>query len=121
VDWLEQLRRLPPERRLVAHEPPSPRYGRAAQKLRYIVQNAVLLGARRSGARVEIAVWCRPGHGRGAGYYACFRLEPGTADTLSCAVLFCSYDGRDQSPGFRSVERAAAFARENGFTPGAGP
>lgn len=116
MDWLEQLRSLPPERCFVEHEPPTPRYGRAQQKLRYIIRNAVFLGVLQRPESVEIAVWCKPGHGKGAGYYACFRLDLDESRVLAFAALFCFYDGTDQSPGFKKLQTARMYASQRGFT-----
>ena len=70
MDWLEELRRLPAERRAVQHEPDR-------QKLRYIVREARLLGVQSDPERPDsawlIATWAPPERGIGPGYYACFR------------------------------------------------
>ncbi len=117
MDWLGEIQRLPRSWRAVQHEPETPRYARARAKLEYILREAVYLGTRkpeRGLDAIEIAVWARPGHGRGFGYYCCFRLflDKGT---VSWAVLFCFYDGTEGSPGFKSVDTARAYARSHGF------
>jgi hypothetical protein len=118
VDWLEELRQLPAERRAVQHEPETPRYAKARQKLRYIVREARLLGVQedpeRPGAAWLLAVWAPPDRGIGYGYYACFRayLDQGR---ILLAVLYCLYDGTESSPGFKSFDPAKAFAKTQGF------
>jgi len=116
-DWLASLQVLTPEQIYVHHVPVTPRYGRAAQKLRYLLRASSALGQRASAHRdaeaVEIATWAPP-QGRGHGYYACFRIfiEKGEP---SVAVLFSFYDGTDKSPGFKSMAAAQAYAATQGF------
>jgi hypothetical protein len=117
-DWWEAVKELPDTNRFVAHEPETPRYARARQKLRYLLRKAVYLGishtSRGDDGRIEIAVWAAPDQGRGPGYYGCFRLfvESGV---VTGAVLFCFYDGTEKSPRLSSLQDAQAFARANGF------
>lgn len=115
--WLKAIRALPASRRAVQHQPETPRYARARTKLRYVLERGTFLGARQSelhqGA-VEIAVWAPPGHGRGPGYYCCFRIFH-QRDHEHFALLFCFYDGTEGSPGFKSVGSARIFANANGF------
>jgi hypothetical protein len=117
LNWLSQLQTLPPDRLFVEHHPPTPRYGRAQSKLRWLVRESVLLGerpaSRKSDNSVEIAVWARPATGK-HGYYSCFRLFLEGEEVLS-ALLFCFYDGTEESPGFRSVDGALAYALSQGF------
>lgn len=119
MDWLAELRSLGPEQVFVRHVPMTPRYGRAAQKLRYVLRASSVLGERASARHgtdaVEIATWAPPPSGHGHGYYACFRvfLKEGRP---SAAVLFSFYDGTDKSPGFKSVDAAKAYAAAQGFT-----
>ena len=47
-------------------------------------------------------MWAPPGHGRGPGYYCCFRIYHPQGETLF-ALLFCFYDGTEGSPGFKQV------------------
>lgn len=120
MDWLQELRNLPPNRRAVQHHPETPRYARARAKLRYIIERGIFLGIRQhalSGNAVEVAVWAPPGHGTGAGYYCCFRLLL-EQEEVAFAVLFCFYDGTERSPGFKGVSAARTFAAANGFTGG---
>ncbi len=116
--WLEALRALPPTHVYVQHEPPTPRYGRAQAKLRHIVRASHFLGwrpGRGSGeGAVDIALWCPPPHGRGYGYYTCFRLLRSGDDVLA-AILFCFYDGTAKSPGFKSRSAAQGYAESRGF------
>ena len=118
MDWLEEIRRLPAERRAVQHEPETPRYAKARQKLRYIVREASFLGAQEDPERPAtawlVAAWARPERGVGYGYYVCFRVYVEQSRVL-LAVLYCLYDGTENSPGFRSVEAAKAFAETQGF------
>jgi len=118
VDWLEEVRRLPAERRAVQHEPETPRYAKARQKLRFIVREARLLGTQedpeRPAAAWLLAVWAPSERGIGHGYYACFRVYVDQARVL-LAVLYCLYDGTESSPGFKSFEAAKAFAETQGF------
>jgi hypothetical protein len=116
--WWDAVSQLPPSHQIVAHEPETPRYQRAGQKLRHVVREGVYLGL--SGdpddGLLEIAVWAPSDRGRGPGYYCCFRLfiEEGL---VSAAVLFAFYDGTDESsPGFSTLQEARAFARSNGFS-----
>ena len=115
--WWEAVRELPESDRFVAHEPETPRYGLARQKLKYLIRKGEYLGATDASAdegRIEIAIWAPSIHGRGPGYYACFRLfiEDGGA---TCAVLFCFYDGTESSPAFSTLQEAQLFAQMDGF------
>lgn len=120
MNWLEALQALSSRQRAVEHQPETPRYARARTKLRYLVERAIYLGERPNPLHqncVEIAVWVPPGHGRGPGYYGCFRMY--LEDNMPVfAVLFCFYDGTEGSPGFRSLDAAGVFAVENGFEKG---
>ena len=117
ISWWDAVNELPATHRFVVHEPETPRYARARQKLRYVLRQGVYLGCAgdiRDEGHLEIAVWAPPDHGGGPGYSCCFRLfiEHGVA---TGAVLFCFYDGTDSSPGISTLEEARAFAHENGF------
>lgn len=117
MDLLASLRRLPADRRVVLHQPETPRYARARQKLRLLIREGEFLGARKDPERADawlLALWAPPFSGRGDGYYACIRLFM-AEDTPTLAVLYCFYDGTEQSPGFRSVEAARAYAESRGF------
>ena len=115
-DWWEVVKELPAAHRFVAHEPETPRYARARQKLRYLIREGVYLGfisAPGERSRIEIAVWAPPEQ-RGPGYYGCFRLF--IEDSIATgAVLFCFYDGTESSPSLPTLQDAQAFARANGF------
>ena len=116
-DWLERVRRLSTDQVFVQHNPPTPRYGRAQSKLAYLIREGNLLGTKPvlgEPDRIEIAIWAKPAAGRGHGYYACFRLFLERGDLLA-ALLFCFYDGTEQSPGFKSFDAAAHFASSHGF------
>ena len=116
-DWWEAVRELPATNRFVAHEPETPRYARARQKLRYLIREGVYLGLIRrqeDEINVEIAVWAPPDQRRGPGYYGCFRLYI-EESVPAGAVLFCFYDGTESSPSLPTLQDAQAFARENGF------
>ena len=115
--WWEAVKGLPETHRFVAHEPETPRYARARQKLRYLIRNGAYLGssdASEDEGRIEIAVWAPPTQGRGPGYYACFRLFIDAGVALG-AVLFCFYDGTESSPSLSTLQDASAFAQANGF------
>ncbi|MDP2312418.1 MAG: hypothetical protein Q8P41_05895 [Pseudomonadota bacterium] len=116
MDWLAKIRALPASQRGVEHEPPDTRrYATARQKLGYVLREATYLGALVvEPGRVEVAVWCPPGHGRGAGYYACFRVYVDGVEPPK-AVMFCFYDGTDGSPSLRSMAAARAFAHARDF------
>ena len=115
-EWFALLQQLPDERFIVAHEPPTPRYGRALAKVPYLLAHSRFLGQRatESGA-IEIAAWAPPPSGRGHGYYTCTRVWIDEEHRPSVAVLFCFYDGTEQSPGFKSLSAASVFARSQGF------
>ena len=115
--WWEAVKGLPETHRFVAHEPETPRYARARQKLRYLIRKGEYLGSTgvpEDEGWVEIAVWAPPEQGRDPGYYGCFRLfiEDGV---VTGAVLFCFYDGTESSPSLSTLQEAQAFARANGF------
>ena len=117
LTWWDAVTQLPASHRFVAHEPETPRYARARQKLRYLLREGVYLGATAGMGgerRTEIAVWAPSEYGSGPGYYCCFRLFI-DAGVATGAVLFCFYDGTESSPGLSTLEAAQAFARENGF------
>lgn len=117
MDWLQALRELPEGAVWVQHRPLTPRYVRAALKLASILRSAVLLGLRRAERlhHTELATWSPPADGRGCGYYCCFRVFGSATTRVDGAVLFCFYDGRDLSPGFRSLSAAHSFAQSEGF------
>ena len=115
--WWEATKSLPETHRFVAHEPETPRYARARQKLRYLIRKGEYLGS--TGAfgdtgRIEIAVWVPPDQGKGPGYYGCFRLFI-EESVVTGAVLYCFYDGTESSPSLSTLQDAQAFARANGF------
>ena len=115
--WWEAVKTLPDTHRFVAHEPETPRYARARQKLRYLMRKGEYLGSSSAPpdeGRIEIAVWAPPDQGRGPGYYGCFRLFIEDGVTTG-AVLFCFYDGTESSPSLSTLQDARAFARANGF------
>ena len=122
MDWLEELRGLPDDRRAVQHEPETPRYAKARQKLRYIVREARLLGSQqdpeRLGSAWLVATWAPPDRGVGPGYYACFRFYVDEGSVLF-AVLYCLYDGTERAPAFKSIDAARAYAESQGFQEGA--
>ena len=115
-DWLHDVRALPARSVFVRHEPPTPRYGRAQAKLRYLLRESVVIGRRDADypGAVEIAAWARPPSG-GFDYYSCFRLFLGDEREIMMTVLFCFYDGTEKSPGFRSARSAGDFAHAHGF------
>ncbi len=115
--WWDAVKQLPATHRFVAHEPETPRYARARQKLRYVVREGIYLGSTSQSEddeQTEIAVWA-PSARRGAGYYCCFRLFIEEGVTTG-AVLYSFYDGTESSPGFSTLQDALAFAQANGFT-----
>lgn len=117
MNWLDVIRDLSPQQRAVQHQPETPRYSRARSKLRYVLNQGIYLGQRPESwnrEAVEIAIWAPPGHGRGPGYYACFRLYL-EEEAATFAVLFCFYDGTENSPGFRSADAAREYAIAQGF------
>jgi hypothetical protein len=118
MNWKHVLRDLPLDACIVEHQPFTTRYQRANSKLEYLLEHAEVLGARDSERPIsscaEIAVWAPEPTKRRPGYYACFRIYLEDSHPVF-AVLYCFYDGRDQSPGFRSVEAATSFAVAQGF------
>jgi hypothetical protein len=117
VDWVAEIQKLGADQVFVQHNPPTPRYGRAQSKLSYLIRDGVFLGSRNIDdlpGRLEIATWTRPPTGRGYGYYACFRLFF-QEKQLAAALLYCFYDGMEQSPGFKSHDAAREYATANGF------
>ena len=100
----------------VMHQPDTPRYARARQKLRFLVDRGSLLGVRRGEqpGTVEVAAWAPPGHGRGPGYYFCLRIVR-VGQIPERAVLFCFWDGTESSPTFRTIGPARVFARSQLF------
>lgn len=118
MNWKQSLQQLPPEACFVEHQPLTPRYERAANRLEYLLENALVLGVREADGHhtgcIEIAVWAPEPARRGDGYYACFRVT--LVDREPCfAVLYCFYDGRDRTPGFRSSDAAQAYSLSQGF------
>ena len=117
MDWLEELRRLAPDQRAVWHQPETPRYAKARQKLAYLIRAAQLLGCQPDPERSEstlVAVWAPPERGSGTGYYGCFRVFTEEKRPVF-AVLYCFYDGTERSPGFKSLGAAVAYAEAQGF------
>ncbi len=118
MNWKQILQQLTPDACFVEHHPLTPRYERAANKIEYLLENALVLGVREADSKQagcrEIAIWAPEPTRRRDGYYACFRvfLDDGAP---SFAVLYCFYDGTDRSPGLRSAETATAYALSQGF------
>ncbi len=116
--WLEAVRALPDEAVVVVHNPPTPRYGRAQSKLGYLLRTSLVLGEKRHGRSdraVEVAAWAPPPTGRGSGYYWCVRLHLDEHERAEVAVLYCFYDGTENSPGLRSLGEARAYCIDHGF------
>ncbi len=114
--WWAAVGQLSASQRFVAHEPETPRYARARQKLRLVLRTGEYLGCLNPSDAdhlMEIAVWSPPER-RGAGYYCCFRLFLDDGMVTS-AVMFAFYDGTESSPGLSTIEEARAFAQANGF------
>ncbi len=119
MDWFEQTLQLPQDRLFVEHNPPTGRYQRVFAKLTYILREAQYLGVRAgepdADHRVDIAIWCRPGHGKGCGFYCCFHLDLDGKGNVHAATLFCAYDGKGKSICLKSSEAAAAHASRHDF------
>lgn len=118
MDWTLALRTVPSERCVVSHQPETPRYARARQKLRHLVHGSILVGYQQDAERERtwhIAVWAAPLSRRDPGYFACFRLLLNKTGAPDRAVLYCFYDGADRSPSFRTPEAARAYALAQGF------
>lgn len=118
MDWLEEIRRLPPQRRAVWHQPETPRYSKARQKLAFVIRESQFLGVKRdeeNPSAILTALWAPPGHGSGPGFYSCFRVFLEDKKAIF-AVMYCFYDGTEGSPGFRALQPAIAFAESNGFS-----
>ena len=115
IDWWETVKELPSRHRFVAHEPETPRYARARQKLRYLMREGNYLGSIGTHgveSRIEIAVWAPPDQRRGPGFHACFRLFIEDAVTTG-AVLYCFYDGaRVIAESFYSTGRSGICTGE---------
>ena len=118
TDWLSSIQALPPNRLGVQHKPETDRYARARAKLRYVVRESTVLGTQDEDVAVVVAMWCPSGHGRGPGFYTCFRVYVDQQGEAVYASMFCFYDGTDSSHGFRSLEAALEYARSQGFTQG---
>ena len=117
-DWWDAVKQLSAAHRFVDHQPETPRYAQARQKLPYLIREGVYLGCSHRASSddcVEIAVWAPPADGRGPGYYCCFRLYL-VEDVVMYASLFCFYDGTESSPSLRNLHEAEAYARANLFT-----
>jgi hypothetical protein len=64
-----------------------------------------------------IALWApHPEGRRRPGFYSCFRMHLDDDDQPFAALLYCFYDGRDDSPKISSIFSARALASQNGFT-----
>lgn len=116
--WWDAVNQLSAAHRFVDHQPETPRYIRARQKLSYLIREGVYLGCAHrvpSDDRVEIAVWAPPADGKGPGYYCCFRLYL-EDDVVTYASLFCFYDGTESSPSLSNLHEADAYARANQFS-----
>ena len=119
MDWLGRARDLDDRHLAAEHQPETLRYSRARAKLRYLVNQGQQIGERSVQDRpseVEIAVWSPPDQGR-YGCSSCFRIYH-RRKIPTFAVLFCFYDGTENSPGFRSVGSARAYAESEGFSGG---
>ena len=117
MDWLDRIRNLDDRHLAVEHQPETHRYSRGRSKLRYLVNQGQILGQTAVCGReneMEIALWSPPEQGR-SGYYSCFRIYHSKGD-ITFAVLFCFYDGTENSPGFRSGDSAKEYANSEGFT-----
>ena len=117
MDWLEKIRNLDRQMRSVKHSPFTPRYQKANIKLDYLLRSGRYLGVHRDSGNseaIEIACWAPQGHGRGPGFFFCFRIFL-SKDKPTRACLFCFYDGTENSPRIWSVESASTFAANHGF------
>jgi hypothetical protein len=117
MDWLDVLRKLDgADRVFVRHEPTTPRYVRAGQKLTYVLRDAVVLGTHpgEQPGTIEVAAWARSPTGKGSGFYCCFRIEFEDSTPVE-ATLFCFYDGTEGSVTTKTHEAAEALARANNF------
>lgn len=117
MNLLATILSLPKSRRIVQHEPETPRYWRARRKLVYILKKSVILGDKSStgsSSGLEVATWAPAGSGHGFGFYCCFRVYfEGENPTM--AILYCFYDGSEGSPGFGTLESAQAYAFSRDF------
>ncbi len=115
--WWDAVTQLSAAHRFIEHQPETPRYARARQKLPYLIREGVYLGCSHRvppDDRVEIAIWAPPADGKGPGYYCCFRLYL-EDDMVMYASLFCFYDGTESSPSLSNLHEAEAYARANQF------
>jgi hypothetical protein len=118
-DWLEALRGLPRQNLIVSHNPPSPRYERAARQKDWILQQGKVIGIAHADDDplvVEIVVWTEPMRNGSYGLYVVFRVFCQKNYLPYFAVLFCFYDGKDKGRGqserkFKSEESARSFMR----------
>jgi hypothetical protein len=110
---------LPRQNIIVKHNPPSPRYERAAQQKDLILSHGKTVGvapADDDPLVVEIVVWTEPLRAGCYGLYVVFRIFCRENYQPYFAVLFCFYDGKDKGRGqgerkFKSEESARFFMR----------
>lgn len=120
MPWLQRLKALPEARLLVQHEPETPRYARARDKLDYLLRESSLLGTRAADypQALELAFWAPHPRGRESGYYWCARAFLDDQTALVGAVVFCFWDGTEASPSFKSIDAAQSHATSDGFGAG---
>lgn len=116
-DWIEEIQSLPHGQISVEHEPPTERYARAAQKLRYVLREGSVLGTRQEneeGNLLELALWAPSASGRDCGFYTGWRIGLHEENAV-LAVMFAFYNGKDSSICLKSVHAAKDFAKSNDF------
>lgn len=114
---MSEIQRLPPEQVRVEHEPATPRYSRATQKIRYVLRVGSLVGTRmeiEDGNPLELAIWVPAPSGSGCGLYPCWRVWSHEGQS-ALAIMFTFYDGTEKSPCIKSTNSARDFAKKNDF------
>ena len=94
-NWWDAVKQLSAAHRFVDHQPETPRYARARQKLPYLIREGVYLGCSHrepSDDRVEIAVWAPPAEGKGPGYYLLPVVFGGRYGDVRFPVLLLRWD-----------------------------
>lgn len=115
-NWLKELQRLPAEKIMIRHNPPTDRYVyNAAVALPRILRDGEIIGWRKipaiDGQKIELVIWAAPLNPGQCGFYVGCRLRYGEDGPALGASIFCFYDGSDKSPCHKTKHEAVQSMR----------
>jgi len=115
-NWKDDLSAFDPDDIDITHNM-TPRYFRALNKRRWIINNFQILGWK-NGMReqcYEIAVWMSHPQGtKKCGYYVAMRVFY-SKNVLDAVEIYAFYDGKDKSVCIKSLYQAIVYSKKWGF------